>query len=70
MDFYSAILVKNILYEIAEKSNGKTIVFYFDGKLKNKEYRSALEDMFISFPLYLEREESLLKIIERVRNQN
>jgi DNA polymerase III epsilon subunit family exonuclease len=70
MDFYSALLVKNIVYEMIEKSEGKNFIFYFDGKLKNKEFRSTFEDMFISFPLYLEREESLLRIIDRIRNQN
>jgi len=70
MEFYSALFIKNLVYEITEKSNGRSIVFYFDGKLKNKDYRVKFEDIFISFPLYLEREESLLRILEKIRNKN
>jgi DNA polymerase III epsilon subunit family exonuclease len=69
-EYYSALLIKNLTYEIIDKIGGRPTVFYFDGKLKNKDYRIRFEDMFISFPLYLEREESLLRIIEKIRNNN
>lgn len=70
IDIYSFLLQKNIVAEILAKPYKKSIVFYFDGRLKNKEFRNNYEGLFISFPIIVEREEVLWNLLESHRKKN
>ncbi len=66
---YSFYTLKNISIEVL-KNTEKAVVFYFDGRFKNRNFRAKFENDFISFPLFIEREQSLLSMLERHRNKN
>lgn len=70
IDNYSALFAKNFVDEISNDPPSKSIVFYIDSKLRNSDYRMKCEEMFLSFPLFLEKEESLVRIVENWRNKN
>ncbi len=63
-EYYSALLLKNYAKDLTDKNPHNQAFFYFDNKLRSRDYRIKYEDLFISFPLFLEREESLFKMLE------
>ncbi len=68
-ELLSLYTLKNIVTEFL--NNNKTaVVFYLDGRFKNKDFRNKYEDIFLSFPILIEREEVLHKLIESHRKRN
>ncbi len=66
---YSTFILKNISLEIL-KNNARALIFYFDGRFKTPSFRDKFEDVFVSFPLFVDREESLLAILSNWHNTN
>jgi DNA polymerase III epsilon subunit family exonuclease len=66
---YSFFTLKNISIEVTKKSN-KVVVFYLDGRFKNRNFRARFENDFISFPIFIDREQSLMSMLENWRNKN
>ncbi len=66
---YSFFTLKNVSIEVLKNTN-EAVVFYFDGRFKNRNFRTKFENDFISFPLFIDREQSLFSMLERHRNKN
>ena len=66
---YSFFTLKNVSIEVL-KNTEKAVVFYFDGRFKNRNFRAKFENDFISFPLFIDREQALFSMLERHRNKN
>ena len=66
---YSFFTLKNVSMEVL-KNTDKAVVFYFDGRFKNRNFRAKFENDFVSFPLFIDREQALLSMLERHRNKN
>lgn len=67
-DLLSLYSLKNIVAELSS-SKGSVIAFYIDGRFKNREFRTKYEDVFISFPLLIAREESLPRMLDNHRRR-
>ncbi len=66
---YAAFILKNISYDLV-RDKDKGVVFYFDGRFKTPSFRSKFTDIFVSFPLFIDREESLITILSNRENTN
>jgi DNA polymerase III epsilon subunit family exonuclease len=68
-NIYSSFILKNIAFEVL-RNNTRAVAFYFDGRFKTPSFRAKFEDIFISFPLFVDRTESLLNILSNWRDSN
>lgn len=69
-EILSMYMLKNILAEIINSGIGNCIIYYFDGRFKNIDFRTKYEDLFLSFPLLIEREDVLARILETHRKKS
>jgi hypothetical protein len=63
-EYFSALIARNVCELIVSKNDNPKVVFYFDSKLKRTDYRTTFEDLFVSFPLFFDREESIMRLLE------
>ncbi|MGC8721479.1 MAG: exonuclease domain-containing protein [Caldisericaceae bacterium] len=62
-EYFSAIIIRNVAETIVQQSENPKIFFYFDSKLKREDFRAKFEELFVTFPLFLEKEESVLRML-------
>jgi len=65
----SSFMLKNISIKLLQNSP-YCIVFYIDGRLKSTHFREGVNNMFVSFPLFLDKPNSLYLMIDRWRARN
>jgi len=70
-DYYnvSFFMLKNISIELLQ-DNQYCSLFYIDGRFKDVHFRELANDMFVSFPLFLEKSESLYMMLSKWREKN
>ncbi len=65
----SFFMLKNISLELLQ-DNQYCALFYIDGRFKDVRFRELANDMFISFPLFLEKPNSLYMMLSKWREKN
>jgi len=65
----SFFTLKNIAIELL-KNSVCCILFYIDGRFRNKNFREKADDMFVSFPFYAEQKNALPSIIDNWKKRN
>jgi hypothetical protein len=60
---YAMYYLKNFVKDNLQKE--KSSVFYFDGRLKDKNFIVKYEDAFLSTPMLLEKKENLIQFVKK-----
>lgn len=60
---YPMYYLKNFVKDNLQKE--KSAVFYFDGRLKDKNFITKYEDAFLSTPMLLEKKENLIQFVRK-----
>ncbi len=66
---YSSFVLKNIALDVLNPDLN-SVVFYFDGRFKTPSFRTKYEDVFVTFPIFIDREDSLLTILSNWEKRN
>ncbi|MEA3313470.1 MAG: exonuclease domain-containing protein [Caldisericota bacterium] len=65
----SFFTLKNIAIELL-KDSAYCVLFYIDGKFRNKNFREKADAIFVSFPFYAEQKNALPSIIDNWKKRN
>jgi len=63
-EYFSALIIRNVAEMLASMSESAKLFFYLDSKLKRVDFGVKFEDLFATFPLFLEKEESVMRMLK------
>ncbi len=66
---YSVYIMKNIAAELLRNVKVAEI-YYFDGRFKTPSFRTRFGNDFVSFPLFIDREQALMMMLSNWRKRN
>jgi len=61
---YAMFYAKNFILDNISKDD-KSVIIYFDGRLKDKNFVNKVNDLFIGSPLFMEKKENLLQFVKK-----